>query len=140
MKPVGALIKRYLHRPLNLRTLNDFNAEFLFTSALVERAGLVDSTAIIEDLASRPEPEIRAFARDVTTVTPKGARWWYGRSWELVSPVYYPELSLLSAIPSPIDDPFHGYVFGAVLSNSATDWSVNPSDLPAVAGLGWPDD
>ena len=141
MKRLVALVPTYRHRPLNLRTLNDFNSDFLFTSELVEQAGHVDSSAIIEVLSSlRGEPEIQRLASRVTAITPKGCKWWYGRRWPEVATSYYPELRVLDARPSPPWEAFHGYVYGVVLAAPPLTGLLDhrtPDRLPELADVFW---
>lgn len=72
---------RYLQRPCNLRTLNDFSSEYLFLSELVGDHGCVDSSLFYQILAERDVlPYIKRLASLCELITPPGHTWHYGRN------------------------------------------------------------
>jgi len=112
MKPISELIQKFEHRVINLQTLNDFNAEFLFTSELVEENGLVDSSRILAQLEVLLEghPNCLKLLSEVQSITPQGHTWYYGKKWLEVREAYFPDLKRRFRHESPPDDAYHRFV------------------------------
>jgi hypothetical protein len=135
-QPLAQLERTYEQRPLNLQTLNDFNADFLFTSELVEAAGIVDSSQLLTSLHNRyfDSPIFGRLTRLVQLITPYGTRWWYGRRWDTVAPNYFPTLELTQAYKAPLPGAYSRYAFVAILTHpSATVCKIPKERLPAAA-------
>lgn len=113
MKPLIDLEEKYRWLPCNLITLNGFNSEFLFTSELVETAGSVSSSALIDALLDRYRPTsstLRWCAENVHKITPRGLTWDYGRPWSEVATGYFVNQTVRTVSSEPETSPFYGFV------------------------------
>jgi hypothetical protein len=77
------LDSRYLRKPSNMRTLNDFSSQYLFLSELIGSTQTVDTTESYKFLRSRNvDQALKRLAELSELVTPSGQIWYYGRPVE----------------------------------------------------------
>jgi len=106
---VSQLLTKYNELPLNLLHVNYFSCEMLFCSELLDLKEEVDSTLFYEMLQQQVEaPRLRAFLGKAELITPKGCRWWYGRSWERLKEDYCPELIRVAVDDDEPGSPYYG--------------------------------
>lgn len=106
------IASRYRDCPINIRTVNDFNCEAVFCSALaVNASGVLDTGEVYNRLTELESPEIKKLVSECQIITPAGMRWCYGRPWATVAQDYAKGLTLLSKTPSPPGSPYRDHAF-----------------------------
>lgn len=109
--PVSRLLEKYAWLPLNLATVNRFSCEALFCSELLDVSHVVDTSALYDELASRPmAANTRAVLARTPLITPRNGRWWYGRPWHRLEPEYCAGLRILAAEEDRPESPYAGRV------------------------------
>lgn len=100
--------KRFLGRPNNLRTANDFNCIAIFQAAKILEDGLINSTNIYNWLETGIErPEILRIVETTKDVCPPGMIWHYAVGREPATFGYNDVFLVELEIPEPQDSPFH---------------------------------
>ena len=85
---VDALLTKYEAEPVNLDTVNRFNCEMFFCSALLSRFGKVDTDRFYAYLRQKNLGlTVRAILERLPLITPPGMTWYYGLPWTLVRDV-----------------------------------------------------
>jgi hypothetical protein len=109
---MAALDHDYLRRPFNLKTLNDFSSQYLFSSELLEDGEVVDSGAFYRILreANRPLP-LRRLAEHCELITPSNHVWYYGRPWPKLRDAYHYGYRLVAQEDEDDSSVFFGRVF-----------------------------
>ena len=111
------LTVKYVHRPANLRTINDFSSDALFLNSLNRSQGVVDTTSLYEQLDVNGTSLVRRLAALARIVTPEGQRWYYGRPDSLAKHLSrLSDFDCLAAFPEPPDSVYYGHVHQLVLS------------------------
>lgn len=114
---VESLLTAYEHKPLNLKTANEFNCEMLFCSQLLQARKIIDTTEIYTYLASRKEyPWLEKLLELTKKVTPEGCVWYYGKERKEIEPLYINHFKLLNKWEEPIDSPYYLFVHHYLLT------------------------
>jgi len=113
---LSELDQKYVHRSLSLETLNEFSAEYLFLSELVEDAQVVDSTRFYEILQSRStHTHLVRLARCCELITPRGFMWYYGKPLTQPETTFGVPFRVVTEIPESPPSVYSGHAVQYVL-------------------------
>ncbi|MEX0613771.1 MAG: hypothetical protein WD229_16750 [Pirellulales bacterium] len=103
------LATAYEDQPLNLQTANRFSCEMLFCSDLLDEKECVDTERFYDRIeAEFASPRLKAISRLAQYVTPRGMRWFYGRSWRDLQLSYCTGLKLGRQADDETTSPYIG--------------------------------
>lgn len=105
---LNQIVKIFKHKPLNIRTCNDFNSIALFQSSTIADRGCVDTTSIydIMDKANLPKT-IQSITAYTKKITPPGYKWDYAFDKDPSKFGYFNGYEILATIEEPCYSAFY---------------------------------
>ena len=106
------IIDKFRDRPLNLRTINDFNSLALFQNHIIEELGCVDTTQIYNYLEnSINDNRIRLLIEHTKIMTPVENRWDYCFDLTPTKLGYDENFKAFCKLAEPQNSPFNGAAY-----------------------------
>jgi hypothetical protein len=107
---IDNLVERFSDSPISIDSANEFGCRAVFTSALIEECGIVDTALIYSELRRRISDTntMSILALSVEYVTPEGCVWYYGRQAKSLFAAYQKLFSMQRVYAEPRTSPYFG--------------------------------